>query len=88
MPGSSAARASSSLAAAAAVRKQGAADRPTVGDYLLARLAGDTELEQLATKTFDSRNEALTDAIEAKLAPNDKDAVFTLAVFRGHGKAP
>lgn len=76
------------VAEAAAVRKQGAADRPTVGDYLLARLAGDAELEQLATKTFDSRNEALTDAIEAKLAPNDKDAVFTLAVFRGHGKAP
>ena len=28
------------------------------------------------------------DAIEAKLAPNDKDAVFTLALLRGHGAAP
>ncbi len=76
------------LAEMAAARSPAVTERPTLEDYLVARLAGDAPLEQLATKAFDRRDFDLVTEIEARLAPNDKDAVYTRALFRGRGAVP
>lgn len=75
------------LAESVAARKQGMGDAVTLSDFIFARVAGDAELEQLATKVFERRDTDLLLSIEARIAPNDKAAAWALALFRGRGKA-
>jgi hypothetical protein len=76
-----------SLAEAAAVRKRGVSDRPAVADFLVAKLAGDAELEQAASKAFDRAELILATAIACKLDPADQDDAMQLAILRSRGAA-
>jgi hypothetical protein len=70
---------------AIALLKTSVSTRPTAADFVLARLAGDAELEQASTKAFDRRESELGYAIEARLEPDDEDTRLLLELFRSRG---
>lgn len=68
-----------------ALLKTSMAVRPSLRDFLLARLASDSELEQAAAKGFDRRESELGHAIERKLEPDNEEIRVLFDLFRSRG---
>jgi hypothetical protein len=74
------------IAEAARLRKARGSNRPSLYDLMLARVAGDAELEQAAAAAFDRRDLGAELAIEALMAPGQDVEKLTLAFWKGRGK--
>jgi hypothetical protein len=75
------------LQEAARLRKGRLSKRPTLLDPVLAKIAGDAEMESAAAAVFARRDLAASLAIEARMAPGQEMEAFTLAFFHDGGKA-
>lgn len=78
-------RRSPAFGEALALVKESVATRPTVSDFLMARLAADAELEKAASRAFERREVELDYAIDAKLDPGDESSRVNLSLFRSRG---
>jgi hypothetical protein len=70
------------LAEAARLRRARMGQRPGLSDFILARLAGDAEMEREAAAAFTRKELGLYLTIEAKLSPGQRREEATLAMFR------
>jgi cellulose synthase operon protein C len=70
------------LAEATALRRADAVRHPGLGDWTLARLAGDTVLEQAAVRAFERSDLAVSLALDVKLRPDNDGDQAELALFK------
>lgn len=66
------------------LRKQGSFERPTLGDWLLARAAGDADMEKRASAAFAREDERLRHEIGAMLDPGSESAKLALELVSAH----
>lgn len=76
------------LAEAAALRRGKLDGRPVLTDWILARLAGDAELEKEAEKVFDREEVRHGVEIEARILPGQPEEQLDLDLMRSRGKTP
>ena len=76
------------LAEAAMLRRGKLDGRPALADWILARLAGDAELEKEAEKVFDGDVARLRAEIDARMYPGQPEEQFELGLMRARGKTP
>ncbi|MCC6551805.1 MAG: hypothetical protein IT372_02130, partial [Polyangiaceae bacterium] len=74
------------LAEAARLRKASLGDRPSLTDWIIARIAGDSELEQAAAKVFDRADLGARLQIEARIYPGQPREKADIDLFTSRGK--
>jgi hypothetical protein len=74
------------IAEAARLRKAQGSKRPTLFNFMLARVAGDAELEQAEAAVFDRKDLGAELSIEALMAPGQDVEKQTLELWKGRGR--
>ncbi|MDI3282557.1 hypothetical protein [Polyangium sp. 15x6] len=76
------------LAEAVALLRGKLDGRPVLTDWILARLAGDAELEKEAEKVFDREEVRHAVEIESRIQPGQPEEQLDLDLMRSRGKTP
>lgn len=74
------------LVEAARIRKASLAGRPTLTDWVLARVVGDSEMEQASAAAFERAELGFELAIEARLYPGLPREAAQMDLFKSKGK--